>query len=181
MSESEKTQIDIAEPWLQSMGKPTRRTKLQVPGGVEIPGLEIHHGSFVLVAYSPPGEESKFLVVKMFANLPASLRGQVGRLGDETRRQLTDDVFELLQANPRSGYAVMPQGVAEFSRIEQMSLEQVMRLDQSDNQSFNRLADAVQELVSGMTRIGRRIGSYVELPKQSGSSRAGDSPSEMFR
>ena len=156
-------QLALAERWIQRLGMSTRPTEGTDPSGAQIRGLEIHRGPFVLVAFSPPSTTEPFLILKVIANLPASMQAAAGRLGEETRRQLLDEVFAALQSNPRSGFQVVPEGATDFSQIQQISLEQVMRLEEGDPGSFNRLSDGVQELVTGLTRVTRRIANYLKV------------------
>lgn len=174
-------QLALANRWAQSLGMTTRTITGTGPSGETLSGLEIHRANVVLVAFSPPGADA-FIILKMTVNVPAALRATVGRMGEDTRRQLTEDIYSALQSNSRSGYQVVPPNTVDFSQMEQISLEQVMRLDENDATSFNRFADGIQELVSGYSRVGRRIATYVSLPQGEGTSRLRSDPAQdMFR
>jgi hypothetical protein len=173
--------LEVVQRWVNSLGMSTRPVTGNAPDGSQIAGLEIHRGPIILVAFSPPTPEP-VIILKIFSNFPASLRASLGRLGDESRRQLTDGLFAALQSNPRSGYQVLPVGSTDVSKVTQISLEQVMRVMDGDSESFNRLLDGIQELVSGFMRVGREIGTYVSGPAVEATSRPrSDSVGSMFQ
>jgi hypothetical protein len=174
-------QLELANRWLQAMGMTTRSITGKDANGQDIPVLEIRRGTLAIMAFSPPATEP-FLVLRMVANIPAALRATAGRMGEETRRELTQAIYAAMQSNPRSGYQVQPPNAADFTQIEQISLEQVVRLDEDDIATFNRLADSVQELVTGYTKVGREIATYVKVSAGEGTSRMrSETPRDMFR
>jgi len=174
-------QLQLVQRWVNALGMSTRPVTGTGPDGVQVAGIEIHRGSAVIVAFAPPAPEH-CVVLKMIANFPASLRAAVGRLGDDSRRQLFDGVVAALQSNPRSGYQMIPPNINDVSQMQQISLEQVFRVTDGDTASFNRLLDGIQELVTGFTVVGRQVSAFVSGPAVESSSRLrSDSSRDMFR
>jgi len=111
--------------------------------------------------------------------VPASLRAILSRLGEDSQRQLNDAIQAALLSNPRTAFQFSgdPKSVTS---IEVIQLEQVFRLDEQDRSSFNRFADAVQELVVGLNKVGRAYAGFVQGPPAESSSRLGGSTQGMF-
>jgi hypothetical protein len=147
------------------------------PNGKEIPVLNIQRGPFGLGAFCP-SPDVPFIVVRVNAPIPASLRATVARLSDDAQRQLTEAIYLALQSNARNGYAVFPPDATNAAKMEMIQVEQILRLDEQDASTFNRLLDAIQELIIAMMRVGRPFALQVQGPAVRPSS--GRDPAGMF-
>lgn len=174
-------QLQLVQRWVNALGMSTRQVEGTAPDGTKVAALEIHRGPNTIAAFSPPISEP-FVILKLMVNLPASLRATIGKLGADSRRQLSEAVFGALQSNPRSGYQLIPPGSQDLTDVQQFSLEQAVRVSENDAGTFNRLADAIQELVTGYVLAGRQIALFVKGPTVEGTSRfRPDTPTDMFR
>jgi hypothetical protein len=174
------TQLELAEKWLVSSGKVCKGVVGKAPDGSEIAGLEIQHGAFGVLAFQLP-EMPGALVLRAMVTLPAPLRTSIARLSDDAARDLFVGLRQALQSGDRTGYAILPPTMAGVRDVTGYYAEQVLRLDESDPGSFNRLLDAIQELVVVITRANGMFQTVVGIPTQGTQKQPVSFPDPMYR
>jgi hypothetical protein len=160
-------QLVLLERWARMLGMATQPTSGSGPGDRTIQGLEIQRGELSLVAFALPPEpapDGQFIVLRALIEIPSSVRATIAGQSVEARRRLTEAVYGTLMAQGRTAFQVHPSGASDAATMEQVGLEQVLRLDAADASSFNRFADGVQELATALSRLGRHYLDYVSAP-----------------
>jgi hypothetical protein len=143
--------LALAEKWLSQMGKRVSRTTAVAPTGATVPGLHVQHGTisvFILPALGGTDAITVFGVLE----IPPDVRARLGRESKETQARLHQGLRYLLMLGDRTGFTILPPTATLIADVTRFSLEEILRLDEADSGSFNRLADAVQEVVNGIVR-----------------------------
>ena len=146
--------LELAAKWAKDLGNQVIHISASLPGGKIDPALSITHGTFVLFC-KDLGESISLIGI---VDIPPDSRARLRALSsDESSRMFM--AFRLaLMENPRSGFSFFPTDFKTIHEVQKFSLEQRFRVSESDTASFNRFADAIQELATGILRAAMVFG-----------------------
>ena len=68
---------------------------------------------------------------------------------------------QVLSENPRLGWALNPPTTATIGDLEGIRLTETFQVSESEVQSFNRFADAVQEVITAAARASAVFGQLM--------------------
>lgn len=162
--------LRLAEEWAKSLGNETAWGTGQRADGTSVPALALKHGIFILFCEDRAG----ILALTAMAEFPPEGRAQLRRLTEADEGKLAAALKAALTQNPRSGFSFFPPDFRHLFELQRLALEQHLKISSEDVSTFNRFADAIQELCSGMMHAGLVVGSVMTTQTSVG-------PSDMYR
>jgi hypothetical protein len=167
-------QLRLAEKWAKELGNVTGQTEGTDPGGNKLPALTIQHGAALLIAV----EQNEVLGLLAGMEFPATLREQIGLLPPKTQEKMLYTIKQVLMDNPRVAWQMQPPTTTRMGELDKLQLSAFMRLDGKNVETFNRFADAIQELTTLVVRVGVVVGQIF-----AGASTGGSEPpnSSIYR
>lgn len=148
--------LATAQKWATDLGNQVTQVTAQRPGGPPEPALQIKHGAYVL--FAKLGTEAGVLVIMAIADLPPEFRARLARLDEESKIKLYVALKFALVQNSRDAFEIHPVTSKNIAEVERFGITQMLRVEEGDTASFNRLADAIQELVTGLARASMALG-----------------------
>lgn len=140
--------LELAEKWAMGMGCQTARITATLPDGTVEPALSIKRGQFVIFCK----EQSGALLLLAILEIPSESRSRLRMLDKPTKDKLLTALKLAIMQNERTGFSLFPEDIQSVDELQKFSLSQIVRLSESDTSSFNRFADAIQELTTGIVR-----------------------------
>lgn len=169
-------ELALAERWAKDSGRTVERTRGRGPEG-EIPAIVIKHGAYPIVAYM----EHKCVRISASAQVAQQVRDKLTRLVENDQRRVLIALTNELLSNARTGYDVVPHGLASVTGLEQINVAEIIALSEEDPGSRNRFMDAVQEVVTVMVRALRILAIAGDQPPPTTSMAPSSPPPEMYR
>ncbi len=146
--------LDLAVKWAQELGNTAVVISGTYPDGRVIPAIAIKHGMFTVVCREGEGG----LHLQGIMDIPPEARSQLRSLDAGSQSKLLTTLKGALMDNPRSGFGFFPVEFKHVYELQKISLDQVVRLVSDDAGTFNRFADAIQELATGMYKAAMVFG-----------------------
>lgn len=134
----------LVEKWSKLMGKRTKRLKAELSDGTIIPIVTINHGNISVLVRS----EYEIIVVFINAEVPYDIKNQLEKLDREKQEIILESLKQQLLSNGRTGYYLEPISTSVISELSGFTIEQRIRISSKDPSSFNRLMDAIQEVIT---------------------------------
>jgi hypothetical protein len=147
-------QLHLAEEWARALGNVTGQTEGTDPTGQPVTALTIQHGPAVMIVV----EQNQVIGLLAGMEFPAELRTQVAQLPQKTQEKILYTIKQVLLEAPRIAWQMQPPTVTRMGELNKLQLSVFMRLDEKNAETFNRFADAIQELTALVVRIGVVIG-----------------------
>ncbi|MCI4332603.1 MAG: hypothetical protein L3K01_02565 [Thermoplasmata archaeon] len=162
-------QLETARKWALALGNEVEITTITDMANTKRPAIGIKHGSIGLLA----AEINGTLSVAALLGVPPDFRTASSMLPADLRFQMLESVRQALMDCPRVGWTLLPQTTASIEQLEALQMLELMRLADGDVQSFNRFADAIQELVTMVVRVQSVFGALLAGgPRSTGPSSA---------
>lgn len=150
---------------MKETGRKTRRElSPPSPNGTKVPLLVIAHGAFKVIAR----EQGTCLIVSAPVQVTSEVRKKLSGLPPEDKPRVLITLRGELASNSRTGYAYHPPNLTTIDQLEGFVAEQLLKISKDNIGSFNRLCDAIQEVVTVATKGIAILGLFV--PPQSTSS-----------
>jgi hypothetical protein len=161
LSSTIKTTLELAKEWVASLnGKYVSEGEAVREDGFKSKYFIFQHGQFKLVCVDG-GKDTISIIGDI--SLDKGLRDKLEKEKDKSK---VDKLFKIIVGQllcGRTVYEFIPQdAVPEIIRISQR-----LRILETDNSSFNRLADAIQEVVNSL--VMTLIILQTSAPSMSGS------------
>lgn len=137
-----------------ALGNTTGRTEGSDPNGKRVIALTIQHGAALLVAV----EQNEVLGLLASMEFPKDLRDQVSQLPKKTQEKMLYTIKQVLMETPRIAWQMQPPTLTIMGELDKLQLSEFMRLDEDNPETFNRFADAIQELSTLVVRVGTVVG-----------------------
>lgn len=171
--------LELAEKWAIELGKGTVRGQLTSQDGTPQPLLVVDHAGKVVFVR----QERECLVVFTLVELQPDALEKVAKLGPDLQRRVFAAFRLQLMLDGRTGYALAPAGVKRMRDVRRVAVEQILKVDRDDPATFNRYADAIQEVVTTTVRAFSVFGHLLaDDGKAGGTSGVGrPPPSLMYR
>ena len=171
-------QLQLARRWASQLGNNVE----DVPGvdaeGKPVAGVGIRHGQVLLIVVEPP---TGVLMVMAILEVPPDLRKAIGALPAQLQSKMYDTLKLALMDCPRAGFAFLPQTATSLGLVERVQLMELLRIEESNIESFNHFSDTIQELVTLMVRTQQLFSTiFVGGPSMDSRSQA-SKESGMFR
>lgn len=152
--------VELAEKWSRELGYATERTEGRRTDGSVIPSIAIEHGAVSLLC----NEQNGALHVLAVMNIAPETRANLRRLDAAQNAQFLSTLKSVLMQNPRGGFSVYPGGFRHAAEMQQISLDQRLRIAPGDLASYNRFIDALQEVSVGALRLAAVFEPYFANP-----------------
>lgn len=149
--------LELAEEWASAMSMPTHRGEFEDRGS-KAPLLFVTRGTHDVYVRGQGACIIVFLVVTFSDEAKARLQ----RLRRPVQRRAISGLRLHLLAHARNSFSLSPEGVREAEHLNRLVVEQLIRVSRDDPASFNRFADAIQEVVAGTARAMAFLGTLVE-------------------
>ncbi len=140
--------MELAEEWAKGMGKGTMRGEFSTPEGTRQPLLVVDHGGNRVFVRQDRDCLTVFVIVEM----EQDAIDKVAKLSPDLQRRLYAAFRLQLMMHGRTGFATAPTGAKHLREIRRVVIEQVVRIEKNDTSTYNRYADAIQEVVTSMVR-----------------------------
>jgi hypothetical protein len=117
-------------------------------------------------------------------DVPKEVKDRLAKLSPELQQQVLVTFVDRLLRHPRSGYAVQPVGFKGLHQMDRWVVTQVVRVDEEDPGTFQRFADALQEVATVFMGAGMVLAAVMQRPPpgaDSGSSATAPPPPGMYR
>jgi hypothetical protein len=157
MPEAVGAQIELVRRWATMLGNTVESTTMTNALGVSAPGLKIQHGNTGLAAVEVNG----VVGVMAMLGIDPALRALVRGLSQEIQERMLSLVRNTLSETPRNGWTLFPTTVSRIGDLEAIQIVQLLRVEETDISSFNRLSDAIQELATATVRVQAVYGTVV--------------------
>ena len=168
--------LTLAEKWAKQMGKEVERGKATLPDGKEIPVLFVSHGPrWVIIR-----KENDIIIINVFIEVPDEVRERIKTLDPTAQDRFLLQLKYQLLSNARTGWYPEPKTYKKPHELKKIIIEQRIRLSKMDHSSFNRYADALQEVVTVGVRVMILYG--IIPPESTGgeSTDIGPPPDSMY-
>lgn len=162
-------QLQLAEKWLREIGNEVSPADATSQQGETFPALQVKHGQVTVMVIDRNG----VLTVLSVLQIPPELRQTTQQLSNETQEQMLAVLRGALMDNPRTGWTLFPSTVTRVGDLQAIQLNQLLKIIGDEASAFNRLADALQEVVTLTIRIGSIYGGVLRPGASLPVSRSG--------
>ncbi len=135
-------QLALAEKWAKQLGNKVERGEATLVTGKKVPLLNITHGNKPIFVH----EANEIITVWINIGIPEEVREKIKTLDPASSQKMLISLKSQLLSNARTGFRMNPSNYKEFSEIKDFTVEQRIKI--KDIGSFNRFADAIQEVVT---------------------------------
>jgi len=167
----------LTKRWVGEMGKRSRFVELQDRDGLRGAVLVVDHLGWKVFIQ----ERSRCILVMVIVDIPRALVEKVSSMPEPIQSRLECNLRIELTSNARTAYTLRPSQAQHLSSLRRMTVEQLIRVSGDDPSSFNRLVDAIQEVVTTATRASSVLTPF--LPKddeESAGLSEDDAPLGMY-
>lgn len=137
-------QLVLAEQWAKQMGKKVNRVDATLPNGKKIPILTIMHGTRAVLVST----RNEVIFIFIIIEIPEEIRNRLDKLDMAKQEKILLSLEHQLLSNARTAYRLEPQMLKKVSELKKIIVEQSIRISNKDQSSFNRFADAIQEVIT---------------------------------
>lgn len=130
------------------MGKETFRGEFSTIEGIRKPLLVVDHGGKIVFVR----EERDCLVVFSIVEMEQDAIDKVAKLSPDLQRRLYTAFRLQLMMHGRTGFSTFPPGARHLREIRRVAVEQVVRIEKGNTATYNRYADAIQEVITTTVR-----------------------------
>jgi len=141
-------QLVLAEQWAKQMGKKVDRVEVTLPNGNKIPILAIMHGNRAVLIST----QHEVIFIFITIEIPKDIRKRLDNLDIAKQEKILLSLEHQLLSNARTAYRLEPQIVKKVSDLNKIIVEESIRISNKDKSSFNRFADAIQEVITVAVR-----------------------------
>ena len=159
-------QLELVGRWATELGNKVSQTEATNPAGQSVPALQVQHGVVTLLVVDQSGTVAVLSIIQF----PPEARKITRQLSNDVQERLLNIMRNAMMDNPRTGWTITPPTATRAGDVEVIQLVQLLRIDEQGTQSFNRLADALQELATMTIKVGSfyggalRPGATPQLP-----------------
>lgn len=150
--------LQVVERWAREMGNEVAPASATNQAGQTLPALSVKHGAVTLLIVDQNG----VLGVMSLTQIPPELRQATESLSNEIQERILNALRSGLMDNPRTGWTLVPSTVTRISELEAIQLIQLLRVAEQGIEGFNRLADAIQEIVTMTIKLGTIYGGALK-------------------
>lgn len=163
-------QLDLAAKWALALELNVEPLAATDAEGHPVPGLVL---SGPLLKYVVV-EAKEVLLLLCDLTVPDQVRSGTAKLQKKLQEEMLIALRQALSDSPRLGWSLIPPTTTKISDLAQVRLSERLRLDESQVASFNRFADAIQEISTAAVRSGEVFG-----PLMMGSTLTSRRPSDL--
>ena len=158
-------QLELALQWAKDMDKEVKIIEAETADSRRVPVLQVFHGKRWVIVSAKASSVSVVVPLK----IPESARKKITKLPDNIQEKAIFMHRQQLLSYGRIGYILTPLGVRKLGDVEGVLIEEVLRLSPREYSTFNRFADAVQEVITAGVWVLHFIGgmSSGEEPAES--------------
>jgi len=164
----ESPQLALARRWAVQLGNTVEPVQATDAQGDAVAAFGVRHGPIQLIILETP---TGVLTVLAVITIPPELRQTIGRLPPEFQAKMQETLKLAFMDCPRVGWNLIPPTATLIGMVERFDLSENLRIVDSDVASFNRFADAIQEVVTLAVR-GQQVYSTVFVGGPGPPSRA---------
>jgi hypothetical protein len=146
--------LKLAEKWLKEIGNEVSPAEATNQQGETLPALQVKHGAVSVLVIDRNG----VMTVLSVLQIPPELRLATQKLSNETQEQMLGVLRAALMDNPRTGWTLFPPTVTRVGDLQGIQMNQLFKIDGDQSAAFNRLADAMQEVVTMTVKVGSIFG-----------------------
>jgi len=169
-------QLSLAEKWAQQLGNRVNSGEAALENGTKIPILGVDHGGrLVLVS-----EENETLIVSINITIPDEVRKKIKTIDKDTAQKILMSLQNQLLSNARTAFMMNPNKFENLSEITNISIQQRIKISLKDPSSFNRFADAIQEVVTVAVKTMLIYGIVSNTQSTSGNQKPPQPPESMY-
>ena len=158
----------LAEKGARAMGNQTRLVEI-AKGGRDRGGLlVVMHGDQPALVR----EQMECISVFILMDIPDELVVEIAKLPSEYQKRLEVNLRGALLSHGRTAFALWPIRLRSIGELRRISIEQTLRISEEDPSSFNRYADAIQEVVTTTARVSKVLAPLFASGGDSGGTSA---------
>jgi len=173
--------LATAERWAKQLGDKVEVIEGKKPDGTPVSVLKVTRGSLEVVVID---RGNGLVEIDCPQDLAKEAKDRLRALAPELQQATLLTFIDRLLRNPRAGYAFQPLGIKALHDVDRWVFTQVVKVSDDDPGSFQRFADALQEVVTGFMSAAMVIAAVMQRPPPgaaSGSSTASPPPTGMYR
>ncbi len=169
-------QLSLAEKWAKQLGNKVNIGEISLKDGSKIPILAIDHGGkLVLIS-----EEDDTINIVINIDVPEEVRKKIGAIDKDTAHKMLISLQNQLMSNARTAYMMNPNKFKNLSEVKTISIQQRIKISAKDSCSFNRFADAIQEVVTVAVKAMLIYGIISNTQSTSGDQKPLQPPDSMY-
>ncbi|MCI4336296.1 MAG: hypothetical protein L3K17_03750 [Thermoplasmata archaeon] len=166
--------LELAKLWAEELGNSVSVLAGTNAEGAPVNVLQVVHGKVtVIILERGPG----VVEIDCPQDIPQAVRERLETLTPKLRQQAALTFVQSILRHPRSSFSAQPGMSEGLHQIQRWVVTQIIRIDQEDPSTQNRLADAIQEVVSVFLAASTVIAAALNQPPPAatGSGAAGQS------
>jgi hypothetical protein len=98
--------------------------------------------------------------VALLIDVPPEVTKAIARTPITTRQWIEVNLRYELTSNGRTAFTLRPRTMQDITQLRRITVEQLIRISEDDPASFNRLADAIQEVVTTASRASAVLAPF---------------------
>lgn len=157
----EENQLSTMKKWFEQLGAKVEEIPPDKSKGRDLPSLGISFGEFRLNAVVDPGGSAVLLLTMKMGD---DVRKLAHSVGEDAQRKMIMLLKQALMANPRLAWAFGPSTATLIEQIQEIQLMQRFRVKEDDASTFNRFADALQEVATVQTAVRELFSATLGTP-----------------
>jgi len=169
--------LTLADRWARELGKTTRLMELlDSDGSKGVVLLIVHRDHRIFIQ-----ARGECIVVTVLIEIPTEVTAAIARQSAPMKRRIEVNLRTELASNGRTAFTLRPAAMTDIEQLRRITVEQLMKVSEDDPSSFNRLADAIQEVVTTAARASAVLTPF--LPTEEGAQHGPDDlgfPSNMY-
>ncbi len=168
--------LALAEGWARELSRPTRRATVAGPESTSEAVILVAHGSRDLTVRA----FGTWVAVALIVEFSPEARDVFLALPDSTQVRALRAIRAQLVQQPRTSFAIEPREAVSIAEVTRVVVEQVFRISSEDPSSFNRFADALQEVSAASAGAFFRLGAFIEGASKDRPGPRDPAPPEMY-
>lgn len=157
---ADSPQLQTVLAWARDLQLGIEPLEARDASGATLPGLALIRGQLRLSLLEIKG----VLHLICDLNVPPQVRDATRKLKAKLQEEMLIALRQALSESPRVGWVLMPPTTARIGDLEQIRLTEAFRITAADPGTFNRFADAVQELATAALKAGGVYGQLMAGP-----------------
>jgi hypothetical protein len=149
-------QLDLAATWAHDLELSVEPLEVRNALGAVVPAIGIVRGQVRFALF----EVRNVLHLVCSIQVPEEVRSATSRLKATLQEEMLIALRQAISECPRVGWVMLPMTTAKIGDLKELRLDETFRISESELQSFNRFADALQEL---STVVLKASGVYGQL------------------
>lgn len=150
--------LSLVKKWGEETGHNPEVIDAEMSDGSHVPAVSLAHGQLKVLVR----DHGIAVLVSCVIPFPDDSKKQLSGLTPDERQKALFLLRAELMSNHRSGFQFVPRDVTDFGDVQGFTVDQIVRVAEDDPSCFNRLNDAVQEVVTVAFRAITVLGILIQ-------------------